>query len=656
MNATAKALSSDVDYHLSYLRQYYISLFSSDGLSSLQEYMEPPFLHLIDVVAEQNLLSGDASITNDVQSYYYINVASRWVVSNYGILPYEKIVNREDLEELVSRLALAGKPFSWIDTTESIAENNAYYALDLSGKFLALVRYNTLGLLPVSVLLVQLKDSFFYDMTHAASFLGYDVALHSGDVTLCMTSPDGNALFGASGLVKNGRTEYLVSSFPSLQNDLTYTFWQDMTQVRHGAMAYLLAAVFIIVACALVFLLVGAIHRLYTQPMERMRKDLAEHEKKNEHDFFVRLLTSELNENDYEEGMKKWNVPMGKSYAYVFAKAKEDSGYDFSAITIPSVTMVCPLMMINKKASTVLVADSEEAMDSIIVRFLSGLEELSGHRIAVGCSSIFTDLHDCRLARNEAGQALQSRDSGDLSRSTFHLFDDFLQTGYTRTIADSTLEEQFSSCIKDGKEKEAEHILDLILDRMEVRGLVGSDRSFYTGKIIDLVLSAMLAGHVTVGEVFSPEAYDSLMAMKETLYDNQSLKTFLMSEVVTPAVTRIREKEASGDSRIVQSILSILAHRQGNVTLGECADMLSCHPSTISKALRTEKGKSYLDLATEIKINAAKYYLLSTDLPISAIAENLGYTNEQNFSRFFRSKVGKTPGEYRKLSASETRK
>jgi hypothetical protein len=82
MNATAKALSSDVDYHLSYLRQYYISLFSSDGLSSLQEYMEPPFLHLIDVVAEQNLLSGDASITNDVQSYYYINVASRWVVSN----------------------------------------------------------------------------------------------------------------------------------------------------------------------------------------------------------------------------------------------------------------------------------------------------------------------------------------------------------------------------------------------------------------------------------------------------------------------------------------------------------------------------------------------------------------------------------------------
>lgn len=48
------------------------------------------------------------------------------------------------------------------------------------------------------------------------------------------------------------------------------------------------------------------------------------------------------------------------------------------------------------------------------------------------------------------------------------------------------------------------------------------------------------------------------------------------------------------------------------------------------------------------RLQMAQSLLKDTDLAIKEIAERLQYRNSQNFIRFFKKKLGMTPGDYRK--------
>jgi AraC-like DNA-binding protein len=52
-----------------------------------------------------------------------------------------------------------------------------------------------------------------------------------------------------------------------------------------------------------------------------------------------------------------------------------------------------------------------------------------------------------------------------------------------------------------------------------------------------------------------------------------------------------------------------------------------------------------------IRLDKAKELLCETTLPIGEIAEQLGFRDQYYFARFFKAKIGMTPGEYRQTSS-----
>ena len=62
-----------------------------------------------------------------------------------------------------------------------------------------------------------------------------------------------------------------------------------------------------------------------------------------------------------------------------------------------------------------------------------------------------------------------------------------------------------------------------------------------------------------------------------------------------------------------------------------------------------QRDKSFSDYIEEYKMNEAKRLLLETNMTVAEIAEELHYTNPQNFIRFFSKTTGLTPGKFRKL-------
>ncbi|WP_246561475.1 AraC family transcriptional regulator [Streptomyces roseirectus] len=82
----------------------------------------------------------------------------------------------------------------------------------------------------------------------------------------------------------------------------------------------------------------------------------------------------------------------------------------------------------------------------------------------------------------------------------------------------------------------------------------------------------------------------------------------------------------------------------------EYAAALRCSTRALSRACRAVAGTSTKDVIDARVALEARRLLVHTDLPISAIARQLGFSEVTNFGKFFVRRVNMTPGAFRRES------
>lgn len=170
----------------------------------------------------------------------------------------------------------------------------------------------------------------------------------------------------------------------------------------------------------------------------------------------------------------------------------------------------------------------------------------------------------------------------------------------------------------------------------------------YTLRFVNSILIAAMEVQVNLEDVYP----DGLKKMYRELFEAlepSRVRRYIKANVLDP-ILKARAELLEGTSySMMEEIQKKLEESKGNITLTECADALGVHPTYIWKVLKMEKGKSFMDYLEEYKINEAKRLLLQTDKTVAEIAQELNYTNAQNFIRFFSKSTGVTPGKFRKL-------
>jgi AraC family transcriptional activator of pobA len=83
--------------------------------------------------------------------------------------------------------------------------------------------------------------------------------------------------------------------------------------------------------------------------------------------------------------------------------------------------------------------------------------------------------------------------------------------------------------------------------------------------------------------------------------------------------------------------------------VSDYADMLAVTPNHLNKCVKSVTGQSANDLLSEMILLEAKVLLKQTSLSISEISYQVGRNEIADFTRFFKSKTGMSPGEYRKM-------
>lgn len=89
-------------------------------------------------------------------------------------------------------------------------------------------------------------------------------------------------------------------------------------------------------------------------------------------------------------------------------------------------------------------------------------------------------------------------------------------------------------------------------------------------------------------------------------------------------------------------------------SLDEVAQVLSMSRRTLLRRLESEKI-SYQQLLDEARNELACWYLRQSQLPLSQVAEKIGFGDQTNFSRSFKRWKGLTPKDYRRQYAPSPR-
>ena len=85
-----------------------------------------------------------------------------------------------------------------------------------------------------------------------------------------------------------------------------------------------------------------------------------------------------------------------------------------------------------------------------------------------------------------------------------------------------------------------------------------------------------------------------------------------------------------------------------NVRMEDLCEQVHLSPSQLNRVIRDMFGTTFKQKMIDVRICYAKYFLRFSDLTISEIAKRTNFTEDSNFSLFFKQHCGLTPSAYRK--------
>ena len=119
------------------------------------------------------------------------------------------------------------------------------------------------------------------------------------------------------------------------------------------------------------------------------------------------------------------------------------------------------------------------------------------------------------------------------------------------------------------------------------------------------------------------------------------------SDVIVPEIA------TEGNDENVVFILKYMQENYSTVTLSGLAEFFNYSERQIQRIIKKSTGCSFSENIQKLKMKHAAQLLSDPDRSISAISEELGYSDTGNFRHIFRKYYGMTPAEYRSQPGNE---
>ncbi len=145
--------------------------------------------------------------------------------------------------------------------------------------------------------------------------------------------------------------------------------------------------------------------------------------------------------------------------------------------------------------------------------------------------------------------------------------------------------------------------------------------------------------------------YDFVSELSQ-VEDYEELCAWVVRMLETFLDTVSQSQDAPGSAQLNDALGYIRTHHMRNLSLDEVAAQAHISPYYLSHLFREKLGVTFVEYVTSVRMELAKNYLLHTRLPVSVVAEKLGYEDAGYFGKVFRKYTGQTPKGFRHAELS----
>lgn len=705
---TASSVVGQVDERLGNLWQYYISTVSEDSIMWMMEHTVS-YSDYNQYHESQELLANKKLFGDYIDGYALVNFKTGWVLSSRGMFPVKEVINLDAVKELFyNRNELVDKNYWYYnfehDNTKLISREWSR-TIDTSDLNIVIKlpsnKVNVHGLLLVNLnmnLWQTWVDNVITDNEKLVVLDDVGDLIYTTDANFvkdCMAHLNDERFSFSKGSLKN---EYAVSARTS-----SVLNWHYFVIENVNAESYILSRVNMAVIAVFILFIIAAFTlfaNILYKPVGSLLEDVREQEddtigneidyikdriegikydkqmlqqtvtgnrKKIQELFELRLIRGEVRSddewNEYFEGLHiepckyfaatvmvlnlkgEFEAEDNISEDSVCLKLVEETPEDIKKLTwMPLVYNACTMFCIFGD-------DDENKMLDKIMEFYEGMQAFAesrfGFRILMGISATHTEHRHIYAAYRESINALTMRKETDSSDGG----DDY--SFYLSTMTGRQLnfnvshEKDIQSAIKSVDKDQCYRVIDEF--SLYLRTQTSMDDIVYlTTRMMNAILEAASNTNLELSKVF-PDGLRKLYRDAVEVVEASRIRRYLKYALIDPILFARNEKLEIGSVALLEQIEGKILETGGNITLAECADALGVHQTYIWKILKMEKGKTFSEFVEEYKLEEAKRLLLDTNMSVNEIAEKLGYTNAQNFIRFFSKGTGLTPGKFRKL-------
>ncbi len=125
-----------------------------------------------------------------------------------------------------------------------------------------------------------------------------------------------------------------------------------------------------------------------------------------------------------------------------------------------------------------------------------------------------------------------------------------------------------------------------------------------------------------------------------------------LTKLVVLIERMVNENSKLNDSKADQMITDVLRYIHANfnekISIKDLCNTINMSETYLTTGFKNTTGKTVIEYINDLKIDKAKQLLVETDMRVTDISYELGFSDGAYFNRVFKKKVNMTPNAYRK--------
>lgn len=172
-------------------------------------------------------------------------------------------------------------------------------------------------------------------------------------------------------------------------------------------------------------------------------------------------------------------------------------------------------------------------------------------------------------------------------------------------------------------------------------GVVGADDDELVCDLADPAMSSVALN-------FERAGFEAAQALDRLMHGRGGAPAQIIVPATHIVARRSTDVVAVADESAGKAMRFIRDHAREPLTVSQVAKAVGLSRRVLERRFRRELNSSILAEIRRVRTDQIARLLVETHLPVSDIAESLGFSDQQHFARYFRSGKNMTPLSYRK--------